>query len=39
MCPLQKDTFALLLEEHYRRHPELRGRATVHWLLATPTGR
>lgn len=22
-----------LLEEHYRRHPELRGKATVHWFL------
>lgn len=22
-----------LLEEHYRRHPELRGEATVHWFL------
>lgn len=27
------DQLALLLEEHYRRHPELRGRATVHWLF------
>ena len=23
----------LLLEEHYRRFPDLRGRSTVHWLL------
>ncbi len=23
----------LLLEEYYRRHPELRGRETVHWFL------
>jgi predicted AAA+ superfamily ATPase len=22
-----------LLEEHYRRHPELRGESTVHWFL------
>lgn len=30
---LTVDQLALLLEEHYRRYPELRGRETVHWFL------
>ena len=33
LAGIEADQLALLLEEHYRRHPELRGRATVHWLL------
>lgn len=27
------EQLGFLLEEHYRRHPALRGRETVHWLL------
>lgn len=27
------EQLALLLEEYYRRYPELRGRETVHWLF------
>lgn len=27
------DELGLLLEEFYRRHPELRGQATAHWFL------
>jgi predicted AAA+ superfamily ATPase len=27
------DELGYLLEEHYRRHPEHRGRQTVHWFL------
>lgn len=30
---LEADQLGLLLEEHYRRHPALRGRETVSWLL------
>lgn len=33
LAGIEADQLALLLEEHYRRHPELRGRETVHWLL------
>ena len=33
LAGLAADQLALLLEEYYRRHPELRGRETVHWLL------
>jgi predicted AAA+ superfamily ATPase len=33
LAGLAAEQLALLLEEYYRRHPELRGRATVHWLL------
>lgn len=33
LAGLAADQLALLLEEFYRRHPELRGRETVHWLL------
>ena len=33
LAGIEADQLALLLEEHYRRHPELRGRKTVHWLL------
>ncbi|MBI5362106.1 MAG: ATP-binding protein [Planctomycetes bacterium] len=33
LADLSADQLALLLEEYFRRHPELRGRATVHWFL------
>jgi predicted AAA+ superfamily ATPase len=33
LAGLAADQLALLLEEYYRRHPELRGREKVHWLL------
>jgi hypothetical protein len=33
LAGLEADQLALLLEEYYRRHPELRGRETVHWML------
>jgi predicted AAA+ superfamily ATPase len=33
LAGIEADQLALLLEEHYRRHPELRGRTTVHWFL------
>lgn len=33
LAGLDGEQLALLLEEHYRRHPELRGRQKVHWLL------
>jgi uncharacterized protein len=33
LADLAPDQLALMLEEYYRRHPELRGRETVHWFL------
>lgn len=33
LADLASDQLALMLEEYYRRHPELRGRETVHWFL------
>lgn len=33
LAELPAEQLALLLEEYYRRHPELRGRETVCWLL------
>jgi predicted AAA+ superfamily ATPase len=33
LAGVSADQLALLLEEYYRRQPELRGRETVHWLL------
>lgn len=33
LAGLGADQLALLLEEYYRRFPELRGRETVHWFL------
>lgn len=33
LADLTVDQLALLLEEYYRRYPELRGRETVHWFL------
>ena len=33
LADLGADQLALLLEEQYRRFPELRGRETVHWFL------
>jgi uncharacterized protein len=33
LAELAADQLALLLEEYYRRYPELRGRETVHWFL------
>ena len=33
LAELTADQLALLLEEYYRRYPELRGRETVHWFL------
>jgi predicted AAA+ superfamily ATPase len=33
LADLAVDQLALLLEEYYRRYPELRGRETVHWCL------
>jgi len=33
LADLPMEQLSLLLEEYYRRYPELRGRETVHWLL------
>lgn len=33
LAGLGADQLSLLLEEYYRRYPELRGRDTVHWFL------
>lgn len=33
LAGLDLPQFGLLLEEYYRRYPELRGRETVHWFL------
>lgn len=33
LADLAVDQLALLLEEYYRRYPELRGHETVHWCL------
>jgi len=33
LAELTVEQLALLLEEYYRRYPELRGRETVHWFL------
>ncbi len=33
LADLAADQLALLLEEYYRRYPELRGRETVYWFL------
>jgi len=33
LADLTVEQLALLLEEYYRRYPELRGRETVHWFL------
>ena len=33
LAELELDQLGLLLEEYYRRYPELRGRETVHWFL------
>ena len=33
LAGLELDQLGFLLEEYYRRHPALRGRETVHWLL------
>jgi predicted AAA+ superfamily ATPase len=33
LAGIEADQLVLLLEEHFRRYPQLRGRATVHWLL------
>jgi uncharacterized protein len=33
LSDLEADQLGLLLEEYYRRYPELRGRETVHWFL------
>lgn len=33
LADLNVEQLGFLLEEYYRRHPELRGRATVHWFL------
>ena len=33
LAGLGADQLSLLLEEYYRRYPELRGRETVHWFL------
>lgn len=33
LSDLTLDQLGLLLEEYYRRYPELRGRDTVHWFL------
>lgn len=33
LADLDLTQLGLLLEEFFRRHPELRGRATVHWFL------
>jgi hypothetical protein len=33
LAGIEVEQLAFLLEEYYRRHPALRGRATVHWFL------
>ncbi len=33
LAGIGSDQLSLLLEEYYRRHPELRGRETVHWFF------
>jgi len=33
LADLALDQLGLLIEEYYRRYPELRGRETVHWFL------
>ncbi len=33
LAELAADQLSLLLEEYYRRYPELRGHETVHWFL------
>ena len=33
LAGLGADQLSLMLEEYYRRYPELRGRETVHWFL------
>ena len=33
LANLALDQLSLLLEEYYRRYPELRGRETVHWFF------
>lgn len=33
LAGLGADQLSLLLEEYYRRYPDLRGRETVHWFL------
>lgn len=33
LAGLESDQLASMLEEYYRRFPELRGRETVHWFL------
>lgn len=33
LAGIAAEQLALLLEEYYRLHPELRGRETVHWML------
>src|SRR3972149_7754459 len=33
LADLPMEQLSLLLEEYYRRYPELRGRETVRWLL------
>src|SRR3990172_9297846 len=33
LADLALEQLGLLLEEYYRRYPELRGRETVHWFL------
>ena len=33
LADLPMEQLSLLLEEYYRRYPELRGREAVHWLL------
>ena len=33
LAGLEATQLGFLLEEHYRRHPSLRGRETVHWFL------
>ncbi|MBI2920019.1 MAG: ATP-binding protein [Planctomycetes bacterium] len=33
LAGIEVDQLGFLLEEYYRRHPDLRGRAAVHWFL------
>jgi hypothetical protein len=33
LAGIEVDQLGFLLEEHYRRHPALRGHRTVHWFL------
>lgn len=33
LADLASDQLSFLIEEYYRRHPETRGRETVHWFL------